>query len=69
MACYVARKGSAHDALHYVLDDFDGGSNEFYVDELDREFRDLKMVSQETIDDYVMRSGNLASNLKSNGRH
>jgi hypothetical protein len=31
-------EGSAHDALHYVFDQFDRGINEFYVDELDRDF-------------------------------
>jgi hypothetical protein len=44
-------EGSAHDALHYVLDQFDGGSNEFYVDDIDRDFRDLKMDPRETVDD------------------
>ena len=58
-------EGSAHHALHYILDQFDGGTNEFYVDQLDREFRVLKVGPKETIDDYVMRSGTLASNLKS----
>jgi hypothetical protein len=61
-------EGSAHVAVYYVLDQFDGGSNEFYVDELDREFRDLKMDLKETVDDDVIRSANIASNLKSNGR-
>ncbi len=43
-------EGCAHDALHYVLNEFDGGANELYVGELDREFRDLKMDSKETVD-------------------
>ena len=60
--------GSAHDTLHYVLDQFDGGRNEFYVDELDRDFRDLRMGPKETVEEYVMRASNLASNLRTNGR-
>ena len=61
-------EGCAHDALHYVLNEFDGGANELYVGELDREFRDLKMDSKETVDDDVMNAANLALNLKSIGR-
>jgi hypothetical protein len=64
----LSEEGSAHHALHYVLDQFDGGRNEFYVDELDRDLHSLKMGKTETVEDYVMRSANLASNLKSNGR-
>jgi hypothetical protein len=41
--------------MHWVMDQFDGGKNQFHADELEREFQTLKMASKETYEAYVMR--------------
>jgi hypothetical protein len=64
----LSKKRNAHDALHWGMDQFDGGKNQFHVDELDREFQTLKMASEETYEAYAMRAGNLPINLESNAR-
>jgi hypothetical protein len=34
----LVKQGSAHWALHWVMDQFDGGKNESHIDDLDTEF-------------------------------
>ncbi len=36
--------GNARDGMHWVVDQFDGGINQFHAQELEDEFRDLEMV-------------------------
>ncbi len=64
----LAKQGSAHWALHWVMDQFDGGKNESHIDDLDTEFRELKMGPKDTYESYVMRAGDIAENLSCNPR-
>jgi len=64
----VLEQGSAYDGVCWVCAQFCGGSNTYLVDELERKFAGLKYSSKETIDQYVNRGNNLASNLAENGR-
>ncbi len=60
--------GNAHDGMHWVMDQFDGGINQFHVQELEDEFRDLKMLPKDTYESYVMRADSIAINMHSNQR-
>lgn len=64
----LIKEGSAHDAMHWVLEQFDGGMNEYHVDELEDSFQSLRMGPKETHDAFVMRAVNISMNLASNAR-
>jgi hypothetical protein len=64
----LVKQGSAPWAFHWVMDQFDGGKNESHVDDLDAEFRALKMGPKDTYESYVMRAGDIAENLRCNAR-
>jgi hypothetical protein len=66
----LVKERTAHDAMHWVMDQYDGGKNQFHVNELEREFHALKMKPspKETYEEYVMRANDIAINLDSNAR-
>jgi hypothetical protein len=64
----LIKEGTAHHALHWVLEHFDGGTNEFHVDELEEEFHSLKMGLKDTWESYVMRAADISENLRCNNR-
>ena len=64
----VLEQGSAYDGVCWVCEQYCGGSNTYLVDELERKFAGLKYSSKESIDQYVNRGNNIASNLAENGR-
>lgn len=64
----IIAKGSAFKGVQYVLDQFDGGKNSFYVEELERDMQTLKIGESETYEEFVCRASNLADSLESNGR-
>lgn len=63
----ITEMSSAYEGIVWVCNQFDGGANTYYVDELERKFAGLKYSSKESWEQYVMRASNLATSLTSNG--
>jgi hypothetical protein len=59
---------NGHEGMHWAMDPFDGGINQFQVQELEDEFRDLIMLPKDIYESYEMRADSIVINLHSNER-